>query len=394
MLGGDPAEGDGEEAQRRGKHAQAQEPLRVVEPLVPAQPERDQADTDHQETDADHEAEGPEDDGRVRPLVAREGLQALELGVPAVAQDQAAELRDPDGVAGGLGLEVGQAEEIERRPGMGLEMALHGGDLGRLVLQRVEAVEVAGYRLQRGHQGRHPHRHREHALGSTVPVALEQVPRTHAADHEGRGQVGAQHGVDEAVGKGGIEDDLPPVGGLEAALDDGVAGRRVHPAVGREDPEGGEEGAQRHHAGGEEVRLLADSLPAEEHDPQEAGLEEEGGQHLVGHDRAHDGTHGVAHPAPVGAELVGHDDSGDDAHAEGDGEDRQPELVELAVDRVAGGEPEALQHGKVAGEPDGEGREQEVEGDDEGELEARQHDRIQPLHYRCPSGRRRRLACL
>ena len=84
------------------------------------------------------------------------------------------------------------------------------------------------------------------------------------------------------------------------------------------------------------MRLLADPLPAEEHDPEEAGLEEEGGQHLVGHDRAHDGTDGVAEPAPVGAELVGHDDAGDDAHAEGDGEDRQPELVELAVDRVAG----------------------------------------------------------
>jgi hypothetical protein len=65
----------------------------------------------------------------------------------------------------------------------------------------------------------------------------------------------------------------------------------------------------------------ADALHAEQHDAEEAGLEEEGGQHLVAHQRADDRAGLVGEGRPVGAELVGHHDARHDAHAEGDGED-------------------------------------------------------------------------
>ena len=81
---------------------------------------------------------------------------------------------------------------------------------------------------------------------------------------------------------------------------------------------------------GEEVQPVADALAAEQHDAEEARLEEEGGQHLVAHQRPDHRPGLVGEGRPVGAELVAHDDAGDDAHAEGDGEDGLPVVEELA----------------------------------------------------------------
>ena len=61
--------------------------------------------------------------------------------------------------------------------------------------------------------------------------------------------------------------------------------------------------------------------------------------------------------APVGAELVGHDEAGDDAHAEIDGEDLRPEMVQVAIDVVLLPQPQAFEHDEIAGEPDRDRRE-------------------------------------
>ena len=72
-------------------------------------------------------------------------------------------LRDLDGVFDLARRPDRAAEQDQRRAvRVALEMALHGHDLGRLVLERVEAVLVAGEDLDRRDQRRHPHRHREH----------------------------------------------------------------------------------------------------------------------------------------------------------------------------------------------------------------------------------------
>ena len=148
-----------------------------------------------------------------------------------------------------------------------------------------------------------------------------------------------------------------------------VAGGRLHPAVGREDPERRHERAGGDHQRGEEVQPLADALHAEQHDAQEAGLEEEGRQHLVAHQGPEDGAGLVGEHAPVGAELVAHDDARHDAHAEADGEDLLPVVEEGEEDVAAGAQPQAFEHGEIAGEADGEGGKDDVEGDREGELQ-------------------------
>ena len=137
----------------------------------------------------------------------------------------------------------------------------------------------------------------------------------------------------EAIGEGGIEDRLPPVGDMEhAAGIHGEAGRRLHPAIGREDPEGRDCRPERDHAAREEMHRLRHALPAEQHDAEEARLEEEGGQHLVGHQRADDVAAAAGQLAPIGAELVGQHVARDHAHAEGQRKDLQPVLEQVEID--------------------------------------------------------------
>ena len=187
-------------------------------------------------------------------------------------------------------------------------MAFHRHDLGGLMLQGVQPVHVADENLDRGGDQDHAHGHGEHLARALVGPLLHQVPGPDCADHEAGGQIGRQQHVGEAIGEGGIEDDLEPVGRYELAdLVDGVALRRLHPAVHRQDPEGRGEGADRDHQGGHEVQLLADAVQAEQHDAQETRLQEEGAEHLIGHQGADDRSGLVGEDRPVGAELVGHD---------------------------------------------------------------------------------------
>ena len=133
--------------------------------------------------------------------------------------------------------------------------------------------------------------------------------------------------------------------------------------------------ADRDQAGRREVQPLADAAQAEQHHAEEAGLEEERRQHLVAEQRPEHRPGAVGEHRPVGAELVGHDDAGDDAHGEGDGEDLQPVAEDVEEDVPLRPQPQPFQHHQEAGQPDGEGGEQEVPHHDEGELEARQVER-------------------
>ena len=108
---------------------------------------------------------------------------------------------------------------------------------------------------------------------------------------------------------------------------------------------------------------LRHAIDAEEHDAEKASLEEEGGQHLVAHERADHRAGLVGENAPVGAELVGEHDAGDDAHAEGERERLHPEPEEPDVAVLSGPEPEALEHREIAAEADGKRRKDDVERD-------------------------------
>ncbi len=142
------------------------------------------------------------------------------------------------------------------------------------------------------------------------------------------------------------------------------------------------------------MQARSHAVPAEQHDPEETGLEEERGEHLVGQQRAGDGPGEVGEMAPVGAELVRHDQPGHHAHAEIDRENLRPEMIEVAVDLFVRFQPEAFQYGQVAGQPDGDRREDDVEGHGERELDAGKVDSLQSEHGNSSSGSRPfRLTC-
>ena len=197
-----------------------------------------------------------------------------------------------------------------------------------------------------------------------------QVPGTDAADHQASRNERGQHHVRQPVRERRVEHDRPPVLGHEpAARVDAEALRRLHPAVGGDDPEGRQQGAQRDHAGGEEVQAVGDLAPAEQHHPEEGRLEEERGQHFVTQQRPEDVAGALAQHRPVGAELETHDDAADHAHAERDREDLEPEEVEVAPEVFARAQPAEFQECQPARQADGEGREQDVERDHEAELD-------------------------
>ena len=206
----------------------------------------------------------------------------------------------------------------------------------------------------------------------SVAVA-QQMQGACTADDERRAEVCRQHHMHEPVRERRVENDREPVHGNELAdFVERIAGRRLHPAVDREDPERRDERAQRDHQCREEMQPRAHARQAEQHDAEESGFEKEGGQHLVAHQRADDRACLVGEHAPVGAELVAHHDARHDAHAERHCEDLLPVIEQVEEDDAAGEQPEALQHGEVAGQPDRDGREDDVKADRESELQARE----------------------
>src|SRR5262245_26022996 len=100
---------------------------------------------------------------------------------------------------------------------------------------------------------------------------------------------------------------------------------------------------------------------------REAFVREERRKHIGGR---------VRKAAPVRTELKGHDDAGHDAHAERDRKNLDPEHRDAKVDLAAGEEVEPFQHSYVCRKSDGEGRQENVPGDDPGELKPRQENRI------------------
>ena len=351
------------------------QPAAGEEAALHAPDQRPETDAQHREPDRDHDPERPEHDAHGGLILARDGVEPVERRVQIVLEDQRGQLGDADRVIEPLVFLIGDAEEVERRAlGVALEMPLHRHDLGGLMLERVDAVQVAGEDLQRGDQHRHPHRHREIAPRGRIAAVAQQVQRAHRAHDEGRRQEGRQHHVHEAVGEGRVEHDRPPVLGDELPhVVDREALRRLHPAVDRQDPEGRAERAQRDDRGRGHVQPLAHLLAPEEHDPEEPGLEEEGRQHLIGHQRADHRPGLVGKHRPVGAELVGHHDARHHAHAEGDGKDLLPVLEQRQIGAVAGPQPLRVEHGEIACQTDGEGRKDDVKRDGKGELYARQH---------------------
>ncbi len=143
----------------------------------------------------------------------------------------------------------------------------------------------------------------------------------------------------------------------------------LHPGVGRQNPERGDESAYGHHVGSQQVQPRRHFAAPEQEHTQESGFQEECRNHLIGQDGPEEVGGGVGEVAPVGAKLERHDQARHHAHAKHHGEHLDPEGGKALPVRVASFQRNGFQHRNVAGQPDGEHREDGVKRHHEGKLQ-------------------------
>ena len=205
------------------------------------------------------------------------------------------------------------AEQRERRALLGVPDALDRSDLRRLVLERVEPVHVARDDLQRDRNRRSNDGRAQRLVRARRGRLAQDLPGADTGHEEGGSQRRGQQFVREPVGERGIEDDVPPAQRMELAVDDLEAGRRLHPRVEAENPEGRHGGAEGHEKGGDQVHALGDTATAEQHDAQEGRFKKESREDLIAEQWPRDVARLLHEARPVGAELEAHGDARHDA---------------------------------------------------------------------------------
>ncbi len=156
-----------------------------------------------------------------------------------------------------------------------IEVAFHRGHLRRLVLKRVDAVQIADHKLKWCNDRGHPHRHREHHTRARIRRIAQQMVGADRADDECRRQIGGSHRVCEAIRKRRVEDNLEKAFRHEPAVcAEDMARRCLHPRIGGQDPERRQQRAARYQTRRHKVQVLADAVQSKQHHAEEARLEE------------------------------------------------------------------------------------------------------------------------
>ncbi len=130
---------------------------------------------------------------------------------------------------------------------------------------------------------------------------------------------------------------------------------------------------------GQEPHPRPQAVAAEQHQAQEAALEEEGEDAFRRQQRAEDVAHEPGVVGPVHAELELLDDARGHAHGEDDAVDLDPEEREAAPLGVPGAQVEAAHHEQHQAQAHAQGREDEVVAGGQRELQSRQQLGIQGI---------------
>ena len=196
-------------------------------------------------------------------------------------------------------------------------MSFHAGDLRGLVVERIESVHVTDQGLRRRQHDGEPQAHAQHCAGDFRMTAFEHITRADAGNDKCHRQVGRDHHVAETIGKARVEDDGDPVERIRHAVGHFEAGRSVHPAICRENPERRHGGAEGDGNGRCEMQGTWCPVPCEQHDAEEGGFQEKSPYHLIANHRPDDVAEDAREAAPVGPELIRHHQPGHDAHRDG-----------------------------------------------------------------------------
>ena len=260
-------------------------------------------------------------------------------------------------------------EEIHGDVGAGFPVGFHGGELGGLHFRDDLRVMVA---LKAEQQDEDQGEGRGDAHGTLEQIQLvlaEQVPRGDAEHKEAAEHPCGENRMEILAPCEGVGHDIKEAGQLGAAVLDDVADGVLHPAVGEDDPQGGQVRGDGHKPDRGQVDLLAHALPAERPHRKEGGLKEEGGRGFDGQQRAEDVAHIFRVARPVGPELEFEGDPGYDAEDEVDEEQLSPKLDHSFVHFIARADVERLHDGEKNHESEGQRDKDEVEKDGHGKLQ-------------------------
>ena len=298
--------------------------------------------------------------------------------------DQAENPRDPHFSVIRAGLRVRNGENRNRsRGGFRVPDRFHGGELLRLVAGR----EVGGFvalmdREERGHETERAGDH-DGLLGEFNVSLAEQVPGGNSHHEDSARHVAGAH----RVGKRGLSpfarDDGPEAVHLHTHrfnVEDGAL-RELHPAVGDQNPHGGNIGTESHEERADPVPQAAQPLPAEEEETGESGFHEERHQSLNRERSAENIAHVVRVVGPVRAELEFHGDTGSNAHGEVNREELAPESGHVFIDFFPRDHIAAFHGHEDHGKSESERDEEVVVKSRDSELQSRQ-----VYKFRCNHG--------
>ncbi len=201
--------------------------------LPVAKPQAPYAEGNHQHAHADHDAERPEDDKRVWPILRRKIFQRRHLLVQAMGEDQAAKRRDFQPVFGAFFIHIGHAKQQQRGgfSGFVLPVAFYGSDFCRLMFKRVEPMHIANDSLDRRDQQGHPHRHGKHFTYGRRIIAPQKMPGGGGADEHRAAEKSGNRHMGQTIGERRVKDNRQPVLGNDMTVFNGKTLRRLHPAI-------------------------------------------------------------------------------------------------------------------------------------------------------------------
>src|SRR5690606_11300130 len=134
----------------------------VVQTAAPSRPDPGHCQPDHQQSQTHHDTEGPKYKRDIGSLIAWELLQAGKLAVQTMSKNETAQIRNFHCVTVLFGLDIRPSEQCERNrlARRVLPMPLYGRQLGRLMFQRIQTMEITDESLERGDGQEHPEGHR------------------------------------------------------------------------------------------------------------------------------------------------------------------------------------------------------------------------------------------
>src|SRR5215210_6760199 len=274
----EPPCGVRDEREWDGEHQDPEHPASIVQPAPPQQ-ERGQDHNGYEDgPEADHDVVAVvKERDVVRPVLLREGVEPLYLGVPVLVDEVAEGARHDDGVFDAPVLYVRLADEDYACLPLRFEESLHSGKRDRLVLGDLFAGEVAR-REEHPEAREYPHNHADFDEDASVLLvpAREQVIGAETGHDEGPAHHRPAHVVRVLRPHPRVEEDGPVVVELDVAVRKClVADRMLHPGVRRDDEVARGPGTQEDHKGREQVDPLPETLLPEEEKPHERRLEEE-----------------------------------------------------------------------------------------------------------------------